>query len=468
MGQVTMPKMGEAMEEGTLIRWLKKEGDPVAENEAIAEVETDKAAMEIPSFDAGVVTRLLIKDGDTVPVGTPIAVVLAPGETEADAAPASPAPSDAAPAQGAPPQDQGAIQKAQAEEPPSATTAESSAASTPSTTPPPGAPVSPPSPEEAPAGANGDRVFASPLAKKIASDAGVDLRAVQGTGPKGRIVEQDVKAYLQRTPHAPETTAPAPQSQPTAPPAAQPTAPSPAPAAPATTPAPALAGTERKLSNMRKTIAKRLLESTQSVPHFYITTDVDMKTAQEFGAQLKAAAVEGRAKPTLADMIVKACALALAKYPDVNAQFTGESLRYPANVNVGYAVTVEAGLFVPVIRECERKTLHGIAAERRALVEKTLAGKLTPPEYEGGTFTVSNLGTFDVESFIAIVNPPQSAILAVASIQDVVVAVDGEAAIRPRMKLTLSADHRVVDGVLAAQFLQEVKRLLQSPLSLVE
>lgn len=452
------------MEEGTLIRWLKKEGEPVAENEAIAEVETDKAAMEIPSFETGTVSRLLIKEGDVVPVGTPIAVVLVEGETEAEVAPAA-STADAAPAKEAPPRDEAAIEKSQAEEPPGAvahvtnpeTPASTDAAGTP---PAPGAPIAQPAPDEAPSG-NGDRVLASPLAKKIAADAGVDLRALQGTGPNGRIVEADVKDYLQRVPHT-ETAAPQPAAPPSAPAAGRP-----APTA-ATPAAPAVAGEERKLSNIRKTIARRLLESKQTVPHFYITADVDMQAAQEFHAQIKNAQVEGRSKPSLADMIVKACALALAKHPDVNAQFTGESIRYPENINIGYAVTVEAGLFVPVIRECERKTLHGIAADRRALVEKTQAGKLTPPEYEGGTFTVSNLGMFDVESFIAIINPPQSAILAVSSIVDQVVAVDGEIAIRPRMKVTLSADHRVVDGVVAAQFLQELKRLLQTPISLVE
>ncbi|MBW3624213.1 MAG: 2-oxo acid dehydrogenase subunit E2 [Armatimonadetes bacterium] len=476
MGEVTMPKMGEAMEEGTLIRWLKKEGEEVTENEPIAEIETDKAAMEIPSFVTGTISRLLFEEGAVVPVGQPIAGVLEPGETEAIEAPTA-STTDAGPAEEASPATDQAVEASQAEQPPGVL-AHVTNPETVQETPPqppkeetrapsaaPGAPIAPPSPEEAaPAAGNGDRVLASPLAKKIAADAGVDLRALQGTGPNGRIVEADVKEYLQRTPEgAPRTAQPAPPTtQPATPPAPQP---APQPMASQHLAAPR---DERKLSTMRKTIARRLLESKQSIPHFYVTTEIDMGAAQEFHAQLKAAQVEGRAKSSIVDMIVKACALALVKYPDVNAQFTGEAIRYPANVNIGYAITVEGGLMVPVIRECERKTLHQIAGDRRALVEKTQAGKLTPPEYEGGTFTISNMGTFDVESFIAIVNPPQSAILAVGSILDQVVAVDGQMEIRPRMKVTLSADHRVVDGVLAAQFLQELKRLLQNPISLVE
>ena len=278
----------------------------------------------------------------------------------------------------------------------------------------------------------------------------MDLGVLTGTGPNGRIVESDVRDYLERSPVAFEPRPPVP---------------------PAMAPrdlVPAAGDVNRKLSRMRQTIARRLTESKQTVPHIYLTSDIDMLEAKALIAQLKAVEVEGRPRPTLTDLIVKACALALGKYPDVRSQFTGDSTRTPGSIDIGIAVSIPDGLIVPVIRNLESKTLHGVAAATRPLVERARAGKLTPDEYSGGGFTISNLGMYDVESFCAIINPPESAILAVASILDQVVAVDGQVAVRPRMKVTLSADHRVVDGVLAAQFLQEVKRLLQTPLALLD
>jgi pyruvate dehydrogenase E2 component (dihydrolipoamide acetyltransferase) len=441
--------MGEAMEEGTLIRWLKKEGDPVEENEAIAEVETDKAAMEIPSFVSGKIHKFLVQEGAVVPVGDPIAVILEEGESEADAEASGP--KTEAAASTVPPQEEKPVQKAASEEPPAGTQP-----APPKVEAAPAEASAPAPAEEKTAASADERILVSPLAKKIAHDAGVDLRAIQGTGPKGRIVEADVRDYIQRVPKDVE------EKEAAETPTSRPALVTPTPVA---TPTP---GEDRKLSAMRKTIARRLLESKQTVPHFYITTEIDMKAAKEFHDQLRGAAIEGRAKTTLADFVIKACALALVKLPDVNAQFKGDVVHYPGSVDIGYAVSVEGGLIVPVIRNCESKSLHKIAADRRPLVEKAQAGKLAPDEYAGGTFTITNMGTFDVENFAAIINPPQSAILAIASILDQVVAVDGEIQIRPRMKVTLSADHRVVDGVLAAQFLAEIKRLLQNPLSLVE
>jgi pyruvate dehydrogenase E2 component (dihydrolipoamide acetyltransferase) len=454
MSQVTMPKMGEAMEEGTLVRWLKKVGDHIEEDEPIAEVETDKTTMEVLPFVTGTIQKLIANEGDTIPVGGVMALV-GDGEEAAETAPSG----KQVPESEAPPQI-GGEPNATANRTPNAETrqeTQAAAEAAPKQATLAQAPAQEAERESQPA----ERPLASPLARKIASDANVDLRAVQGTGPKGRIIEADIRDYLQRVPGEPEAapaTAPAPQ-----PVMAQPKT---APAAP--TAAPAVAGETKRLSGMRKVIAKRLMESKQTVPHFYVTTEIDMKAAKEFHAMLKGVEIEGRAKPTLTDMIVKACALGLAKYPDVNAQFQGDSILYPSQINVGIAVSLEEGLIVPVVRGCESKTLHQIARESRPLIEKARAGKLAPEDYSGGTFTVSNLGMYDVENFAAIINPPECAILAVSSIQDQVVALNGEVVIRPRMKVTLSADHRAADGVKAAQFLQEIKRLLQIPFSLVE
>ncbi len=446
------------MQEGTLVRWLKKEGEPIAEGEAIAEIETDKAAMEIEAFVTGTISRLLIKEGDVAPVGSAIAEVREEGDAAAStASSASASATDGAAQVG---------ESIPAEEP--APSSASSAARE---------ATAAPAPADLP-GANGDggRLLVSPLARKMATEAGVNLHALRGTGPRGRIVEADVATFIESgviapAPAAPSRPSEAPRvAEPKPEPKSEPARPAPPvhPVQPAA-PAPAVGpGEDRKLSNMRKTIARRLVDSKQQIPHFYVTTDVDMGAAKAFLAQLKAVAVEGQPRPTLTDLIVKACALALVQYPGVNAQWRGDTIHYPASVNIGNAVSVEEGLFVPVVRDCQSKTLRQIAGEMRPLIEKARAGKLAPSEYEAGTFSISNLGMFDVESFIAIVNPPQSAILAVGSILDQVVAVDGQIVIRPRMKITLSGDHRVVDGVLGAQFLQAVKAALQSPMMLVE
>jgi pyruvate dehydrogenase E2 component (dihydrolipoamide acetyltransferase) len=301
-----------------------------------------------------------------------------------------------------------------------------------------------------------ERVKASPLARKIAAERGIDLREVRGTGPGGRIVEADLEDL-----HAarPERARPASERGEEPPPR-----PAPEPA-PLTAPSPG-AAEERDLSPMRRTIARRLLESKQNIPHFYVTSEIDMEAAMALRDQLHAADPDRPKLPPDA-LVVRACALALRKFPTVNAQLAENKLRLMHEVHVGVAVALPDGLIVPVIRQADQKSVTQIAGEIRQLAERARAGQLKPPEFSGGTFTISNLGMFDVESFSAIINPPEAAILAVGTVAQVPVVKSGELAVGLRMKVTISADHRIVDGAIAAQFLQEVKRLLQSPLLLI-
>jgi len=409
MPELFMPKMGDSMEEGTLLSWLKKEGDQVAEQEIVAEIQTEKATIEIPSVEAGVLTKILVQAGETVPVGTPIAVI---GEASAKAVSAKPEPA-----------------KPEAAKPsPETATAEKQA------------PQTPPA-EAGPAPtANGQRVKASPLAKKVAQEHGVDLRAVRGTGPGGRIIEADVEAAMRSG----GTGAAAPAQS---------------------VPAADLPGSKRPMSPIRKIIARRLTQSKQTIPHFYLTLDVDMRAASRLRTEYNAGAGEDR-RISFNDLVVRACALALEKFPAIRSQLDGDSIRIPDMVSIGVAVALEEGLVVPVIRDAQNKSVSVIGRETRALAEKARKGQLTPDEYSGGVFTVSNLGMFDVTMFQAIINPPETAIVAVGAIRDTPIVEGGQVIPGKQMYLTISADHRLADGHVAAQFMQEVKRLLQSPLSL--
>lgn len=390
-----MPKLGDTMEEGTVARWLKKPGDPVREGEAIAEIETEKSVMEMYAYESGTLTEIYLPEGKTVPVGTPIAYLRTADE---------PAEPPAVPQQITPP----------AQEAP--------------------APTAPTTPPRKP----GERIKASPLARRLAEAENVDLSILSGTGPGGRIIEADVRDYLASRAAEPKRIPPEP--------------------APAEV---------KPLSTLRRTIARRMTQSKQSVPHFYVTIEIDMKAASDLRRELNA--LEGdRPKITFTDMLVKAAAVALARVPQVGQQYVDEGVRTAPGANIGVAVALEDGLIVPVVRNCESKTLLSIARETKELVERARQGKLQPNEYSGGTITISNLGMFEVESFAAIVNPPEAAILAVGSITDVPAVVDGQVAIRPRMKVTISADHRVLDGAVAARYLQEFKRALEQPLCLLE
>jgi pyruvate dehydrogenase E2 component (dihydrolipoamide acetyltransferase) len=442
MAEITMPKMGDAMEEGTLLEWLKKEGEAIAEQEPIATIETEKSTIEIPSFYAGQIARILVQPGDTVPVGTPIAVIdTGDGGAEAEATPT-------------------AERASRRSQPPRAEARAAGHAR--QATPPP-------TPE-----AHAGRVKASPLARKVAAQRGVDLARVRGTGPGGRVVEADVVEFLraQGAPAAPSIALPS------APPREAP-APEPAREAPVTPPMPSApaasrehpaeangAFTERELSGIRRTIGRRLLESKQQIPHYYVTTAVDASALAKLRDQANALRTD-QPKITYNDFLVRASALALREFPTVNAQYIDGKLRTFESAHVGVAVALPEGLIVPVVRNADRKSLSQISDEVRALAERAKSGQLKPEEYSGGTFTVSNLGMFDVEEFVGIINPPEVALLAVGAIQEEPVVKNGQVGTGLRFRMTLSADHRIIDGAVAAQFLQAVKRQLQEPLRLV-
>ncbi len=413
MAQVIMPKMGDGMSEGTILRWLKKEGDAVEVGDIIAEIETDKASVELPADVAGKMATIVAKEGDTVPVGAVIAEILAQGEQPQifRAAEAPSAPAESAPA-------------------------------------PEGAPEAEAVRTEPPVQ---ERVKASPLARRIAQEAGIDLAMVKGTGPGGRIVERDVQQFLASQQAAPR------------PPIVEPTRP-----AVAVAEMPSLSGGE-PLSRMRRLIAERTTLTKQTVPHFYVTMDIDMTEAMALREKLNASLPEDTPKLSVNDLVTKACALALARYPRVNVFYQNERIYPSGEIHIGIAVALPDGLIVPVLRHCERKTLKQIAAETRQLVEKARAGRLTPEEYTGATFSVSNLGMYGVDEFIAIINPPAVAILAVGAVQKQPVALDDDTiVVRPRMKVTISADHRALDGAVAAEFLRELKRILENPYVMVE
>jgi pyruvate dehydrogenase E2 component (dihydrolipoamide acetyltransferase) len=435
--KVLMPKLSEAMETGKVIKWLKKEGDAIKGGDVIAEIETDKANVEIEAFGSGVLRKILIGEGGQVPVGELIGVIADPADdisktaTPAAAAPA--APRAAAPA-------------------PTPMPAMESYTSVPETSAVvPMAPASPAPP------APGGRVKASPLARKVAGQTGVDLRLLQGTGPGGRIVRRDVESAAE----SPRPAAAAPAAS------AAPARPVPAPARPQFV-IPQRTGAEfedRPLSSMRAVIAKLMPLSKGPVPHFYVTSEVSMDRAWALRAELNA--LEGQPKVSVTDMIVKACASALLKNPGVNAQFQGQSIRVFHRAHIGLAIALDEGLITAVLRDCDAKPLGQIAVEARDVAERARGGKLRAQELSGATFSISNLGMYDVEEFSAIINPPEGAILAVGSVLEKPVVEDGQLRAGRRMKMTISCDHRVMDGAMGARFLQDVKRLLEEPLRLL-
>ena len=411
MATIKMPKMGDTMNEGTIVTWIKKEGDMVKEGDVIAEIETEKAAIEIEAFETGVLTKILVHEGETVPVGAPIAQI---GDD--------------------------AGQPASAEALPAASESASPTAPAPMKAPPL---ILPPAPA-------GDRVMASPLAKRIAKENVIDLRLIRGTGPGGRIVAEDVEGWIKSRGGKVASKAsltPAPTSPPV--------------------PAGDVWAAGKPASRMRQVIARRLTESKQQVPHFYATVDVNMGPAMELRSQLNARGDEF-VKLSPNDLVLKAVADALRSQPAMRVAYGGDVIHTTEHVNVGIAVALPDGLIVPVIRDADAMSLNAIAAEVRSLAERARAGKLLPDDYAGGTFTVSNLGTFGIEHFSAIINPPEPGILAVSAVADVPVVEDGAVTVGTRMKVTLSADHRVVDGAVGARFLQEVKRRLETPLLLLQ
>jgi len=458
MPEVIMPKMGDAMEEGTLLEWKKQDGETVKSGDVIAEIETDKSNVEIEAEDAGVL-HVKAEAGAVLPVGTVIAVigddvpVRSNGGGSSKPAAAAPAPAQSAPALSAPAQ-QAERRRESAAEYDTPLPANGSAA---------------PKPAAVNGSATTERLKASPLARSIAKQRGIDIARVTGTGPQGRIIEADVVAFVPSAPVSAPVSVPAVSVPSTAvssdlPPATV------TPAAPMKradyTPAPLTTPTD--LSAMRKVIARRMVESKTTIPHFYITSEVDMAEAMALREMLNAYD-ETLTKISLNDMVVKASGKALVKFPAVNAVYKDDKIYPGVGVHVGVAVALDDGLIVPVVRDADTTPLRVLAQNTKNLVKKARDKKLQPSEYSGGTFTVSNLGPFDVENFIAIIDPSQGAILAVSSItKKAVVMPDDTITARPRMNLTLSGDHRVMDGATGARFLQEVKRLLQNPLSLME
>ena len=424
---ITMPALSPTMTEGNLAKWLKAEGDQVSAGDIIAEIETDKATMEVEAVDEGVLAKILINEGtEGVAVNSVIALLLEEGEDDAALdgfqAPAVPTPA-AAPAAGPEPA------------PPAATTA-------------PPASVSQPS--AAPASEHGDdtRVKASPLARRMAQQAGIELGGVNGSGPHGRVVKADIEAALGKAPAA-------------AAPATAPSAPPPVGAA--------VAPTEIPHTNMRRVIAKRLTEAKQQIPHFYLSLDceVDKLLAMRKELNEKAANEDLGYKLSVNDFVIRAAALALRKVPDANVSWTDEVLLKHNVVDVSIAVAIEGGLITPIIRNTDHKGLAAISTEMKELAGRARGGKLLPEEYQGGTFSISNLGMFGIREFAAVINPPQSAILAVGRSQERPVVKDGALAIATVMTVTLSVDHRAVDGALGAQYLAAFQGLIEDPLTML-
>lgn len=437
MSTVIMPKMGDGMEEGTLLRWLKSVGDQVDAGDPIAEIETDKVALEIEAAESGYLIQTMVDEGQTVPIGTAIAQIGAEGEAPAEAAPAAEAPKvEAVPAQ---------------EAPAAAPAAEPVAAS---------APASAPQAEAAPAApvrAEGEKLRASPLVKRLAAEHDIDLSGIPGTGPGGRIVKDDLAPYLTGArPKPVSAAAPAPAETP-----------APARVAASTEGGARPAGVAREQSRIRKTTAKRMIEAKQVIPHFYVVSEVDMTEARAFREMINSEIEEKESKVSFNDLVVKAAALALRDFPNLNASLEGDTLYDHANIDINFAVAIENGLIAPFLADTDKLSLGTIARMTKDLAGRARDGGLLPEEYQGGTFTISNLGMFDVSEFVAIINPPQAAILAIGSISEVPVIKDGELAVAYKMKITVSADHRISDGAEVARFLQAVKGYLEKPLRLV-
>jgi pyruvate dehydrogenase E2 component (dihydrolipoyllysine-residue acetyltransferase) len=448
--KVVMPKLSDAMESGKIIKWLKKEGDKIQGGDILAEVETDKADVEMEAFGAGVLRKILVPAGESVPIGALIGVIAEPSEDIAAVVASAPAGAGAG-AGSAAQKSPLRAEPAPAPTPAAAASAAPQGARTAPTAPAsaPAAPAARPvavvsAPAPAPAGlgqgAQGGRVKASPLAKKIAAQTGVDLRLIEGSGPGGRIIRRDVEA-----------------------------AGSGAAAGVAAVAMPAAAeGAEFEdvpLTPMRATIARRMPLSKAPVPHFYVTSEVAMDRAWDLREQLNA--LEGQPKISVNDFVIRACALALLKHPGVNASLQGDAIRVFHRAHIGIAVALDEGLITPVLRDCHAKPLAQIAVEARDLAERARNRKLRAQELSGATFSISNLGMFDVTEFSAIINPPEGAILAVGSVRRVPVADDAGLGVGRRMMLTISCDHRVMDGAMGARFLQDVKRLLEEPLRLL-
>jgi pyruvate dehydrogenase E2 component (dihydrolipoamide acetyltransferase) len=416
--RVVMPKLSDTMEEGKILRWLKKEGDPVETGQTLAEIETDKATVEMEAYTSGVIRKLVVAEGETVKVGGLIGVI---GAADED------------------------VSALLSEEPSVPVAATPHAVPRPAASAPPatGA-IPPPTPAEP---VVGRALKASPLALRMAAESGVDLKDIVGTGPQGRIVKRDIEAALGAARASSKAAEPSPVA-------------SLGPVSPGAGATEPLEVQAVELSSIRRTIAKRLVQSKGPIPHFYLTVDVAVDRLWADYQALRA----DESPVSLTDIVVKAAAAALRRHPEMNASFAGDHVKQYGRVHIGLAVALNDGLITPVVRDADRKPLDTIARETAVLIERARAHKLQPDDYTGATFSVSNLGMMGIEEFSAIINPPEAAILAVGAVRKTPV-VDGDVLrIGRRMKLTLSVDHRVADGATAARFLQTLTRMLENPL----
>ncbi len=408
--KIQMPKLSDTMDTGRIIKWLKKEGEAVSPGDVLAEVETDKANMDMEAYDEGTLIKIVAKEGDRVPIGGLIGILGNPGENvsaiihEAEAGAAK-----------------------ESVEQPAGESEISQEQASPAVTKPQSQPV-PPAPQ---ASKDNGRLRASPLARRLARDRGIDIQTVTGTGTAGRIIKRDVEAFV---PSSGRHVVSSGQYK------------------------------DEPLSMMRESIAKRLSKSNVEAPHFFLTVEVAMESAIAFRESLNS--FDEQNKISFNDIIVKACAVALQRHPEVNATFMNDRIRMFGDVHIGVAVAIDEGLITPVVRDVDKKGLRDVSLESKDLATRARSRKLRPEEYSGSTFTVSNLGMFGVDEFTAIINPPEAAILAVGSIVDKPVVEDGQIKVGKRMRMTLSSDHRVVDGALSARFMQTLKKILESPASL--
>ena len=416
--KVIMPKLSPTMEEGQIARWLKKEGDKVSMGEPLAEIDTDKATMEMQALANGVLRKILIGEGESAPLGQLIAVIGDPNEDIASILSEAPAAAPA-PAKKEPEPEAEQPEPVKAEEPPS-----------------------PPPPQPAPTNgqqtvkADSGRMIVSPLAARMAADSGLDLRSIQGSGPNGRIIKRDIEAALTK----------------------------PKAAAAAVT-ATAAGYRDEPATQIRQTIAKRLVTSIGPVPHFFLTVDIDMDRAAEMRESIKS--LDPDLKISVNDIIIKCAAAALMQHPQVNASFQEKFIRYYDHADIGVAVAIEDGLITPVIRAADQKSLSQIAGEVRELAERARSKKLKPEEYTGATFSISNLGMFGIDEFTAVINPPEGGILAIGAMTPKPVVRDNQVVVKQMMRVTMSCDHRVIDGATGAKFLQTFKKILENPLYLV-
>ena len=450
--ELTMPQMGYDMQEGTVVRWLKTEGSPVQMGEAVAEIETDKAVVEFESYGEGILLQILVAEGTTVPVGETIAIVGAESEVPVASTPDEPTPA----VEAEPP-----VSTAIPLDPPAQPVSTNGGVVVEDVTPP------------APQG----RLFATPAARKIAEEQAIDLKQIEGTGPRGRITKDDVLSFasqpveaMTEAPVTPEIedapvheAVPEPESESVA---------TPEPVAAAAPPAPTAESVNEDglipLSRMRQQIARVTVKSKSEKPHFYVNTDIDMTQVMALRGQINQSLSDEGIRVTVNDLIVKACVMTLKKYPKFNSFYQENGIKTNDAINIGVAIAIEEGLIVPALLDCGDKSLRELAAASKDLAERSANGTLSNQEYAGGTFAISNLGMFGVTSFVAIIQPPQSAVLAVGAVaKRPVVGEDDQIKVAQIMTATISGDHRIVDGAEGAQFVNEVKRLLENPLSLL-